>query len=273
MASVGRCHWLAKACRRSCYVRNVKGTGGECVKKVRRILQADAFAMGAGGPGVGGGLVQCGPYNHSQLVVHLPMFVCAARSCTRRRTWCRAFLLCLCGSRVFLWCLHGSRAFLCCPRLCVCVRVCGAHVRVVSLHGCFNFCVILQLGGLASPWCGRCHWLAACRRSWLTTASAGFAKHQRRRHDSEREARGLRPPRLLLPNPRPQARSRSPRREDAGGEVADAVAGEAAGRPPRGWAPDGPWRPGGATATPLATLQAAGKLGDALGDVRAYACT
>ena len=29
----------------------------------------------------------------------------------------------------------------------------GAHVRVVSLHGCFNFCVILQLGGLASPWC------------------------------------------------------------------------------------------------------------------------
>ena len=149
----------------------------------------------------------------------------------------------------------------------------GAHVRVVSLHGCFNFCVILQLGGLASPWCGRCHWLAACRRSWLTTASAGFAKHQRRRHDSEREARGLRPPRLLLPNPRPQARSRSPRREDAGGEVADAVAGEAAGRPPRGWAPDGPWRPGGATATPLATLQAAGKLGDALGDVRAYACT
>ncbi len=25
----------------------------------------------------------------------------------------------------------------------------GAHVRVVSLHGCFNFCVILQLGGLA----------------------------------------------------------------------------------------------------------------------------
>ncbi len=30
---------------------------------------------------------------------------------------------------------------------------------------------------------GRCHWLAACRRSWLTTASVGFAKRQRRRHD------------------------------------------------------------------------------------------
>ena len=103
MASVGRCHWLAKACRRSCYVRNVKGTGGECVKKVRRILQADAFAMGAGGPGVGGGLVQCGPYNHSQLVVHLPMFVCAARSWTRRRTWCT------CSRCQFAWLLQLLR--------------------------------------------------------------------------------------------------------------------------------------------------------------------
>ena len=103
MASVGRCHWLAKACRRSCYVRNVKGTGGECVKKVRRTLHSDAFAMGAGGPGVGGGLVQCGPYNHSQLVVHLPMFVCAARSWTRRRTWCT------CSRCQFAWLLQLLR--------------------------------------------------------------------------------------------------------------------------------------------------------------------
>ena len=25
--------------------------------------------------------------------------------------------------------------------------------RIVGLHGCFNFCVILQFGGIASPWC------------------------------------------------------------------------------------------------------------------------
>ncbi len=46
---------------------------------------------------------QCGPYNHSQLVVHLPMFVCAARSWTRRRTWCT------CSRCQFAWLLQLLR--------------------------------------------------------------------------------------------------------------------------------------------------------------------
>ncbi len=178
-ASFGGCHWLAAWGRSWLTTASVGPTPGAAQFRRRSKVVVHRRK-------------QCGPYNHSQLVVHLPMFVCAARSCTRRRTWCRAFLLCLCGSGVFLWCLHGSRAFLCCPRLCVCVCVCVC-VRMFGLSVCMvasTFCVILQLGGLASPWCGRCHWLAACRRSWLTTASAGFAKHQRRRHDII-EARGI----------------------------------------------------------------------------------
>ena len=110
-ASFGGCHWLAAWGRSWLTTASVGPTPGAAQFRRRSKVVVHRRK-------------QCGPYNHSQLVVHLPMFVCAARSCTRRRTWCRAFLLCLCGSRVFLWCLHGSRAFLCCPRLCVCVCVC-----------------------------------------------------------------------------------------------------------------------------------------------------
>ena len=77
----------------------------------------------------------------------------------------------------------------------------GAHVRVVSLHGCFNFCVILQLGGLALPWCdafvlhetmaagsvGRCHGAAV---RWMPLGAQLLRQFRRQRGHQ-----------IALPNP------------------------------------------------------------------------
>ncbi len=92
------------------------------------------------------------------------------------RVWCT------CSRCQFAWLLQllrNSTAW----------RACVARPHVAH-HYSRHFLSRALASVTPPPWCGRCHWLAACRRSWLTTASAGFAKHQRRRHDII-EARGI----------------------------------------------------------------------------------